>query len=547
MDQHKSFFFRLPRELRDKIYIYYVSEEHGEFRDSDATGNLLMNSSSPGYLHNSSTRKLRLHDGRLIDQALLFTCKRMNQEMKGLALRNNSITFRTQVSLPEAIDMHSDAALFENLRWRRNGAVCRMLSFAHSLLTPNVLQLLRKRWPESKAVAGLKERIERNGTEPIISNGLELYLDDVHINDTQEEEITDDIVQLIRNHPDFDALTSIGWTKSNWYRWQLNGGYTDEEMRRMWEDDSFENEAVDHFFDDHTGSPWYTEASRYSMLDWNAQRWEIPRRDDLEQVERLWPEDSHNKEHVRYCVQRLYYSATAVTLQFLEQLPLEIRIHIREIIIEEDNPAVNEPYTHIRGMARFWQENPRLKVEHRVEVWKTILLDPQHWDRSAILSICDWIQQARAACTQNEGGSYSLILHGPSTSASQNLSDVMVRLAKWQIGNAEFLDRAGQEFDKWDHCVSEYYPNYVRDIVESGIPVRFEAEYVPEPWDPATILREHFGDWPLDHREATERYAFEEPEGGWKAARDGCWIEFDSYDNLEWWNALVVQLEEHST
>ncbi|KAH4603637.1 hypothetical protein HBI24_109770 [Parastagonospora nodorum] len=529
LGQHKSLFFRLPRELRDKIYIYCVSEDHG-------------------YLHDSSTGKLRLHDGRPIDNALMFTCKRVTRETQGLALRTNTITFRTQVSLPEAIDMPSDAALFEYLRKKRIDALGEMLCFAHSLVTSSVLQSLREKWPNSKAVAGLMASIERYGTQIMGRDTLSLYLYDMHCDNAEQEDILDDIIELIRSHADFDALTSIGYTKSKWYRWQLRHCVTDEHMKHLWEGKNFDESAGDFFIDELTGSPWYTEATRRSILDWKPERWQIPTREELRKTGKIlvgWPKASIWYENVPGRVRPQYYSAIAVTVRFLQQLPLDIRVHIRQIVIEEDNPAVNESYAHIRGMERFWRENPSLKVEQRVDIWKTILI-PQSSPITLFdteVQVRDWIIQGRALCHQKTSiGSYSLVLHGPSTNASQNLSDVMIKLAKWQLGNVEFLNRVEQKFDRGTHCVTEDYSSIIKEIVDGAISVRFEAECIPGPWDPATILQEHQGDWPMDREEATEAYVFEEPDEGWEAARHASWAEIDIYDRLAWWNTLVEQL-----
>lgn len=162
-----------------------------------------------GYLYNSSTGKLRLHDGRLIDNALTFTCKRISKELDGLVLRVNAITFQTQLSMPGGVDIPSDAAMLEHFRWKKKLALKAMLKFTHSLVTSDVLQPLSERWPTSKVVTGLEEAIQKYGTECISSGNLDLYLYERHVDAAQEEEILENLVEVLRTQPEFDTQRQV--------------------------------------------------------------------------------------------------------------------------------------------------------------------------------------------------------------------------------------------------------------------------------------------------------------------------------------------------
>jgi hypothetical protein len=80
--QHDSLLFRIPCELRDEIYHYCVLEEDG-------------------YHHESTSEKLRLANRDPINLALQYTCKKAFEEIAGLALKTNTITFRTMLDVPE--------------------------------------------------------------------------------------------------------------------------------------------------------------------------------------------------------------------------------------------------------------------------------------------------------------------------------------------------------------------------------------------------------------------------------------------------------------
>jgi hypothetical protein len=257
-----------------------------------------------GYVHNPTSGQLRTHQGHVIDNSLTFTCKRIAQEISGLALKLNTITFRTQLSLPEGTDIPSDAGLFDNLRCQRYRALIAMLGFAHSLV-PDVLELLKANWPATKALAGLKDRLERHGTR-CIGGGLNLDTYDRGIDAVKKDAIFENLMELLAEHPAFDDLTSIGYTKSLWYRWQLKGGHGDEEMNEVWEGRHIETEAVDPFMDFVTGLPMYTEASRYKILRWRPENWLIPDKNDLIAAEQFLigrhgePEvDEHRGTYIR--------------------------------------------------------------------------------------------------------------------------------------------------------------------------------------------------------------------------------------------------------
>jgi hypothetical protein len=76
MSHPGSRFLQLPRELRDEIYAHYLREE-------------------TGYVHVAQTNKLQRADGRPIELALTYTCRLVAEEMQGLPLKVNAITFRS--------------------------------------------------------------------------------------------------------------------------------------------------------------------------------------------------------------------------------------------------------------------------------------------------------------------------------------------------------------------------------------------------------------------------------------------------------------------
>lgn len=100
-------------------------------------------------------------------------------------------------------------------------------------------------------------------------------------------------------------------------------------------------------------------------------------------------------------------------------------------------------------------------------------------------------------------------------------------MAKWQIGNIEYLKRTGEAFDERNRCVTVDFAEIIKEIVEGDSPARFDADCLVESWDPATILREHQGNWDVLYAADISEDTFEEPDEGWKAARRDYWIRSD--------------------
>jgi hypothetical protein len=501
-----------------------------------------------GYLHNPVTDRLQSFDGRVIKNALSYTCKRVAQEMDGLALRFNTVTFRTHLSSPREIDMPSDAALFEDLMGQRYRALRRMLGFVHTLVSSEILQALCDQWPDCKAIEKLKTELDEDGPSRLNNGTLSLHRYDHGIDQEKEQSITEDLVQLLIGHPDFDSLTSDGYTKSHWERWQQDMGYSDEQMNAVWERDEFEERAVDDFLDEDTGLPIYTEATRCEIIDWQPKNWWAPNERDLTAVQQFlpgWPEQYDRDEYTGNIVQKLYFSAAAVAIRFLERVTPHTRSQLRMIVLEEDHPSILDPHTHAQGLVQFLQENRHLQVQHRVNVWQAILV-PNSFKQgiaTSLRQITYWIQQAKAIQQHNiEPTSYSLLLHGPSPTKSQNLSDTVLHAAKWQDANVDFFQETGEEFEDYKQTIMEGFPELIKEMIQGHILARFDADYEREPWDPAAVLRQYQGDWPRERKDAIADNAFVEPDGGWEAARREYWIDLDVYDRLAWWNQLVEDL-----
>ena len=121
-------FLNLPRELRDIVYGYYVSEDYYHF-DYDSG-------------------KLRTPNGP-VNLAFMYTCRTINDEMRGLALKNNTIAFSTVYSNSERKQAHNFGALMTRIHEARSRAfIVTGLDSSRGFMTQEVFSELAKQWPQ---------------------------------------------------------------------------------------------------------------------------------------------------------------------------------------------------------------------------------------------------------------------------------------------------------------------------------------------------------------------------------------------------------------
>ncbi|KAF7450867.1 hypothetical protein PtrSN002B_010000 [Pyrenophora tritici-repentis] len=136
--------------------------------------------------------------------------------------------------------------------------------------------------------------------------------------------------------------------------------------------------------------------------------------------------------------------------------------------------------------------------------------------------------------------SFSLVLHGPSKEASQQLCDAMIRVAIWHDGAEELARREGEELQCWRDGIAEDFVDLMKSMIRGDVPARFGAD-MGEVWNIEEILRDHQGEWPASVSQVFALSNFEEPDGGWEAARAGYFEEVEWLDRMEGWNLMVAE------
>lgn len=359
----------LPREVRSLIYHFYFKLEGGYVFDREDPYN----------------GKLAMADGRPIDLSLMYVCRLTAAETKDLPLRLNHVSFSTAY--------HQD--------WSQLAGRFEYLSILHAdLETDLVKQLSRAATPEARSEIVLKF--------PQLSVFME-HAQLLTINPPPR--ISSNVPwQALRDlsHPRGQGIlagTIYGIHRPFWARRhddQLHSTFQQAityalDIFRQKDPASFK-ELIDtapgcfepHEFDSLRLDPWAipssTELARIgSKLEdgevWEAlQRWKYPR--DEETVLRnhgrrpMWLRDSETRRYQsnNVCYREAYhFSAAAVAIRFLERLRPAQRLNLRHIILREDHVSVGQPECHAMGLVRFCRENPRLRVERYVGLWRNIL------------------------------------------------------------------------------------------------------------------------------------------------------------------------------
>ncbi|KAK1547115.1 hypothetical protein CPAR01_01082 [Colletotrichum paranaense] len=280
--------------------------------------------SDGGYVLNPETNKLRDALGRPIDLAFAYTCKRAADEMRGLALEANTITVSTFYSPDE----RHRARDFDLVTMMLNEELENALHCSQHLLWDDTYDDISGAFPEFTPV-----------------------------------------LDMIR-HDSWGISTRQGpWGEPHsvyrdFVRFALRAILSTNDRHRL--------------NDDFTELSYNINDTQH-LLDMEPNPWTIPRQHDLRQImdalggkhsirkfglERFWM----GPECARRAMFR--YSAAAVAIRFLESNTPATRAHMRDIVLIEDQESVSNPECHAMGLIPYCQENPELRIERRVSLWR---------------------------------------------------------------------------------------------------------------------------------------------------------------------------------
>ncbi|KAF5613598.1 uncharacterized protein FSUBG_807 [Fusarium subglutinans] len=332
----------LPHEIRHLIYQAYFTLDGG-------------------YAFQPGSGKLAAADGQPLDLALMYTCQLIASETKNLPLKHNVVSFST-VYHPE---WRSWAGRFDYLLRTQYFMQTHILVELGSLgyVTPAIYEEIGREFPWF--VPKLQQAVRSPEQFRTVYSGR--YLDEVARG---------------REWKVYRTVTSrerVFWGTSG-PRYELSQAV------------KFALRLVAQKLETCPGS-----RSAQSIVGWQGDRkdlldfldecfepWDIPSWSDLEAMgQRLGDEEKWDRLQLwevdrwgRFTVahrSKYRFSAAAVAIRFLRHLPLSKRLSLRAIILREDHIAVGLQERHSNGFIPFLQENPRLRIEHRVSMLTNIL------------------------------------------------------------------------------------------------------------------------------------------------------------------------------
>ncbi|KAJ3577370.1 hypothetical protein NPX13_g3194 [Xylaria arbuscula] len=468
---------KLPRELRDIIYDFYVAIDGG-------------------YVYDFRAGKLRGADApdRPIDLALTYTCRQITAEMRGVALSANTIHFRTYSAPDVNLIAWQLEQVLEQCSYEANAQLAkrdyneRGISYHYPRFNKSVYEQLSCRFPDCQPLAELVAAMDkgpptRHGQD-LVDMWFWLRQNDCQGGWFEVPSVERDIVH--------SALKIA-----------CDSGHVD-----FW-DVSYRNHLED-FHRSHRMTP-------YDILDIvsTLMPWAVPTQQEIISAVNKQDKEVSNKV---LCTGRLsrgrryYFSAAAVAVKFLQETPSSTRSFIRKIILHEDRVSVAWPECHAKGFIPFCLEHPLLYIERQVDLWHTIITqeevtdwlefrlisDTQGWPFPDELCyhISDWLEEAgelsRAGMPPQ---SFRLVVDG--SAAPEKASAVFQRLQEDAAvqeaieTSANLSLRQKRRDSDW---VSLHFPEIMRGLAGNGAFSFIRCNFnVGDVWDVASIRNTPLG------------------------------------------------------
>jgi len=460
-------FFKLPRELRDSIYEYCFY-------------------SAGGYSYDYGTGKLRAASGETINLSLRLTCRLFADETRGLPFKLNPLHFYTVYHNENRENLGRFSALLDILVHHKadiiNSAalagclgqsLCCELKRAHPHLQPVIDDLFARYsapnpYPEHWKVP--------------LSIGRRFVVD---------------ALRSISRQPNFAATMAACP-----YKRRADGHYGDA----LWL--SYDPWII----------PTTDEVNKLLALGFPL----VP-----EQIKADYIVDTQKYFHC----QKYRLSAASVAIYFLGSLSCTTRREVRKIDLHEDRVAIAWPESHAQGLIPFCRDNPQLRIERRVSLWKNALPGGSvplfnvvhgltrgntntaliHTLRGEAISpncIAPWIMEAILLPELGmPANAFSLILECDGLhERSRQVFGIVKQDASWQTAFEEWNAARGFGLKpcEWMHVrVSEVYiaqgfPDAVRSLIDGNSLVKCDFELDKacdvDPERPVTEAQ----DWELD-------------------------------------------------
>lgn len=211
-------------------------------------------------------------------------------------------------------------------------------------------------------------------------------------------------------------------------------------------------------------------------------------------------------------VPKLRFSAAALAIRFLDSCWRE-RHHVRNIILHEDQAAINYPPAHVQGLIPYCLDNPRLRIERVVDLWNAGIYPtrrhtgPLTTDQ-ATRSIGSWIFETLES--QKRGlpkGSFRLILNGaPIADKASEIFEALKGSASRQAAMDICSDRgtlprlSWYERRRWGNGAYEWerLPEVIENLQSGSFKSFIDCDFdLGAAMDPQSLIEERKG-WTMD-------------------------------------------------
>jgi hypothetical protein len=169
----------------------------------------------------------------------------------------------------------------------------------------------------------------------------------------------------------------------------------------------------------------------------NLEPWLIPTDSQLEELETLMPTTCARRDYAERRIN--HFSAAAWAIRFVEQIRPNLYSHSRRLVIRDeciDNPfGISNIHIHAQGLIPLYQANPRLQIDHEIDLWRTVLVkffrkSKESMDITFSRDFKRWIGEAfRLGEIGMPLNAYSTVFRTPSRTATQQICDVVKKTA----------------------------------------------------------------------------------------------------------------------
>ncbi|KAI4651754.1 hypothetical protein J4E93_001950 [Alternaria ventricosa] len=266
-----------------------------------------------GYWLNSDTSKFTSNEGTRIELDLRSTNLQIAAETRGLALKNNELHVNTCWEPWANKRVGNYAYYLEELHRKRATSLYYLSLQAEALLRPEVFARVKEHYAQFLPdLCSFKD-------SKYVAGHSRLWK---KTPSTVRQFVKSELTYIVKETP------SIGWA----------------------------NKLLTHCVPD-------------------CEPWCVPTSESVEKMFLFMPDglpETHREAAAAafWDGEKRRLSAASMAIRFLSQASQKTRLEIRKVVLHENRKSVAWPESHARGLIQFCKENPNMRIERRVDLWR---------------------------------------------------------------------------------------------------------------------------------------------------------------------------------